>query len=100
MRKIVKEKKLLSIRFWGKIFGLKKNYYIVEAEESEAPIEEEAQKEEEKKESTEEGEQDALPKPKTKPQPKLTKEIKSGVNKYAYYVCHSGNLIVSYSFSW
>ncbi|KAK0164268.1 hypothetical protein PV328_002914 [Microctonus aethiopoides] len=32
IRKLIKEKPIINVRFWGKILGRPKNYYIVEAE--------------------------------------------------------------------
>jgi radial spoke head protein 4/6 len=108
----VEEKPLKSIRLWGKIFGQEQNYIIVEAELKEgandeddlianppdAPVlSDEAKKEAAGKED-EEGKQATLPededagapKPKTKPQVPLTREARTGVNKYVYYVTHYG----------
>ena len=87
-----------KLRFWGKIFGTQKNYYVAEAEQN---AEEEADDDEGNEEATEaedakedddeegEGEEDPLPKSTYKPPPTVPKEERgTGVNKYTYYVCN------------
>jgi len=121
MQKLMLEKGLKSMRFWGKIYGTKKNYYVVEADQKEEedddevygeddvvnPEEEEANLENENENNNEnenenenEGEGNEVqesqieepefpvPKIKIKKPNILSKEIKSGINKYVYYVCN------------
>ena len=47
MKKLVDVQPLQKVRFWGKIFGLEQNYYIVEAEYRDGEEPEEATEEEE-----------------------------------------------------
>ena len=112
LQQLVKEKPLKSVRLWGKIHGLHKSYIITEGElkdgiedeepaagESASPFADEtdaaaaavAAEGAEAPTGVEGGvvvsEDDAtLPKPKVKVVPPLPKEIRSGVNKYVYYV--------------
>jgi radial spoke head protein 4A len=87
IKKLVEEKSLKSARLWGKIIGLKANYIIVEGELKEGIADEEdalinkPQKPAEKDESKSK---------KTKPAKQLTRESKSGTNKYIYFVCSDG----------
>lgn len=86
-----------KLRFWGKILGTEKNYYIAEAEQNadeEVEEEEEENNENDDNKDGEEdeegdGEEDPLPKSTYKPPPTVPKEERgSGVNKYTYYVCN------------
>lgn len=98
MKQLVDKGHFEKLRFWGKIFGTEKNYYIVEAEQNaeddadddegaEEAAEQEAEKEEDDEE--EEGEEDPLPKSTYKPPPTVPREERgTGVNKYTYYVCN------------
>ncbi len=87
-----------KLRFWGKIIGTEKNYYIAEVEQN---AEEEADEEEGNEEGNEnedgnnvddeevEAEEDPLPKSAYKPPPSVPKEERgTGVNKSTYYVCN------------
>jgi radial spoke head protein 4A len=86
-----------KLRFWGKILGTEKNYYIAEAEQNadeEADDDdgnEEANENEDGKDGDEEegeGEEDPLPKSAYKSPPAVPKEERgTGVNKSTYYVC-------------
>ena len=49
MKKLVDVQPLQKVRFWGKIFGLEQNYYIVEAEYRDGEEPEEATEEADKK---------------------------------------------------
>lgn len=69
-------KSFLSMRWWGKVYGIHDNYYIVEVEEE--------QKEEEQKEGEEEQE---VPEKKILGTPAET----TGTNRYVYYVTTSRN---------
>ncbi|KAJ3037548.1 Radial spoke head protein 4 A [Rhizophlyctis rosea] len=107
MQNLAATKPLKSLRLWGKIFGSKGNYIIVEGEiresaadddEAAANADEEGEAgagegegepkegdEAEKKEGEEaEGGEDKGAKKKVQ---KLPKEVRAGVNKYVYYVC-------------
>jgi radial spoke head protein 4/6 len=90
IKKLVEQKQLKSIRFWGKIFGREKNYIITEAElkegsdDPEEAIVNAVPKLEEVKVEVQEGPK--LPKPKAFS--RLSREQRSGVNKYVYYVCN------------
>jgi len=123
MQRLMLDKGLKSMRFWGKINGTKKNYYIVEADQKEEddddevygeddlvnPEEEEGnlenennenEKENNENENENEGDENEVqesqieepeypvPKIKIKKPNTLSKEIKSGINKYVYYVCN------------
>ncbi|KAA3680749.1 radial spoke head protein 4A [Paragonimus westermani] len=90
-------------RFWGKIFGVMQNYYIletefIEGEETEEEDEEAVNNDENNTEledaEDEEGEtKDALPKSKWKSPPKVPREGNNmGVNKKVYFVCHEPGL--------
>ncbi|ORX86769.1 hypothetical protein BCR32DRAFT_324838 [Anaeromyces robustus] len=122
MQRLMTEKGLKSMRFWGKIYGTKKNYYIVEADQKDEDDDEEVygeddlpnpeeeeegnldnenddEKEKEKENENENDENEVqesqieepeypVPKIKIKKPNTLTKEIKTGINKYMYYVCN------------
>jgi len=123
MQKLMNDKGLKSMRFWGKIYGTKKNYYIVEADQKDEddddevygeddavnPEEEETNldnenennenNENENKEENENEENEIqesqieepeypVPKIKIKKPNPLSKELKTGINKYIYYVCN------------
>ncbi|ORX48989.1 hypothetical protein BCR36DRAFT_371054 [Piromyces finnis] len=124
MQKLMNEKGLKSMRFWGKIYGTIKNYYIVEADQKEEDDDEEVygdddivnqeeeeanlgdenenENENENNDNKNENEGDEnevqesqieepeypVPKIKIKKPNPLSKEIKSGINKYVYYVCN------------
>lgn len=53
MKKLIDVQPLQKVRFWGKIFGLEQNYYIVEAEYREGEEVEEATEEEEAEKKSE-----------------------------------------------
>lgn len=98
MKQLVERYPLESIRFWGKIFGIEENYYIVEVkfqdgkDEEEEGEEEEDNKNENETKDEEESEEDGDPVPKSnyKPPPVVPKEEKgTGVNKYTYFVCNA-----------
>lgn len=99
IKKLVNDKHIKSVRLWGKIFGSKSNYIIVETELKEGAADEDDQivnppaveaSVPEGELAADDPEKDA-PKPKSKPTKKLTVEKQSGVNKYIYYVCSYGN---------
>ncbi|CAL8086167.1 unnamed protein product [Calicophoron daubneyi] len=85
-----------NIRFWGKIYGTNKNYYVIEAEETiqkDQPLkittdllDTDMKKEEEDLGTLD---LDPLPKPDWKPPPTiLPEESGKGLNKKVYYVCN------------
>jgi radial spoke head protein 4/6 len=84
IKKLVEERQLKSVRLWGKINGLQSNYIIVEAELKDGVVDDEdaivnkPAKSVEKDESATKGKQTAKP---------LTRETKTGTNKYVYYTC-------------
>jgi radial spoke head protein 4A len=53
VKKLVQEKKLRSVRLWGKVLGLKQDYIVVEAESAESNAQQED--DEEMEEEEEEG---------------------------------------------
>jgi len=92
---------LVSVRFWGKIFGIHANYIIAEvqfregedAEEEAGEGEEEEEKEddkgEEESENGETNEDEDLPKSQWKPPPVIPKEEHhTGANKKVYFACN------------
>jgi radial spoke head protein 4A len=85
-----------KIRFWGKIFGTKQNYYVAECtftkgEEPQAPEAEEPEAGEPAADDAEgEGDGDGIELPKSEwkpPKPLATEEYGAGANKHMYYVC-------------
>lgn len=95
---------IISVRFWGKVFGTKANYIIAEAEYQEGEGEGEDEKEENREEESAEGgedeaeldndssesEKDEPPKSQWKPPPVVPKEEpKTGANKKTYFVCNN-----------
>ncbi|ESO12205.1 hypothetical protein HELRODRAFT_134183, partial [Helobdella robusta] len=109
MKQLAKEKDLQNVRFWGKIYGLEQNYFVVEAdyvegndEEEEEEVEEELEvgsflldnflsfiKELEEEEEDMDGNFLPLPKINYKPPPNPPKEEPgTGMNKKVYYVCN------------
>ncbi|KAJ1343554.1 hypothetical protein BSLG_001823 [Batrachochytrium salamandrivorans] len=112
IKKLVKEKSLKSVRLWGKIFGTQRNYIIVEAEVKEGVVD----PDDELANATlftnidaadklpvnntnngdspiaiskiQEDDEMELPKTKAKSVKPLTKETRSGVNRYVYYTSH------------
>ncbi|CAF0810935.1 unnamed protein product [Adineta ricciae] len=98
LKQLVDKSQFEKLRFWGKILGTEKNYYVAEVEQN---ADEEVEEEEENEENNEndekdadedeegEGEEDPLPKSAYKPPPSVPKEERgTGVNKYTYYVCN------------
>lgn len=103
LKQLIFTQQLGTIRFWGKIFGLEKNYIIAEGEFREGEGEEEENEEEEEEAQEEEPSKDDLtdnendepledaniPKSTWKPPPEVPKEeFRSGVNKKVYFVCN------------
>jgi len=99
LKKLTDTVSVTSCRFWGKILGLQKNYYIAEVqfrdEDEYAEGENENDVSEDSNENNEENEDDESsdkfpPKSSFKPAPKpATEEAgKAGVNKFVYFVCN------------
>lgn len=96
IKKLVETKQLKSVRLWGKIYGTRQNYIIAEAELKEgvedvedAIVNATEVVEGAVGESKSKSPADAkLPVPKTKQYANLSKESRTGANKYIYYVCH------------
>ncbi|PSN47031.1 Radial spoke head protein 4 A, partial [Blattella germanica] len=101
MHKLKQNQPITKMRFWGKIFGLTKNYNVVETEEegggepaTEPEPEEKVEGEEE--ENKEEGAGDAkfvpkakIPETTFKPPPVVPREASGeGVNKKVFFVCN------------
>lgn len=97
LKRLLDSKPLSSVRFWGKIYGLQKDYYVCEGEIDAERLPEDAG--EEPAEEEEEG----GPKPtaiydqlntyKAKPPPVIKPEAKgTGTNKYVYFVATSDDL--------
>jgi radial spoke head protein 4A len=106
LQQLVKEKPLKSVRLWGKIHGLHKSYIITEGELKDGVEDDEPAAGEgavhaadmdgaaaaaaEPVTGADGGvvseEDPTLPKPKVKAVKPLSKEVRSGVNKYVYYV--------------
>ncbi|XP_075250610.1 radial spoke head protein 4 homolog A-like [Convolutriloba macropyga] len=99
LKQLIDSHPLQKCRFWGKVLGIEKNYYIAEVEyregeeeEEEEEVQEEAEKEEEEKdeENAEGEEEDVLPKNDWKAPPPVPKEDKgTGANKYTYFVTNN-----------
>ena len=99
LKQLVDKSQFEKLRFWGKILGTEKNYYIAEAEQNaDEEVEEEednddANDKDDGKDGDEEeegdGEEDPVPKSTYKASPPVPKEERgTGVNKYTYYVCN------------
>jgi radial spoke head protein 4A len=91
MKQLAETQPLKSVTFWGKIYGMEKNYIIAEAQyrEGEEPQPEEEVAEAEEEEGEGEEEVDPLPKSTFKANPPLpNEEYGAGVNKKVYYVCN------------
>lgn len=99
LQKLTVDEPISSCRFFGKMLGLHKNYYIAEIQyRDEEEYEEEEEEEEGEDQDNEEEEEDnedeeewqRLPKSQFKPPKKLPKEAPGaiGANKYIYFVCN------------
>ncbi|KER20038.1 hypothetical protein T265_11320 [Opisthorchis viverrini] len=103
LKMLVNSHPLKSARFWGKVFGLAKNYYIVETEFIEGEDEEGEEEAEQIKETPrneltnliDEAEEnvETYPKSRWKPPPKVPQEpTHTGANKKVYFVCQEPGL--------
>lgn len=99
MKKLTDQVQLASCRFWGKMLGLDKNYYIAEVqllepEEAEEDSEDSSSsahnESSENLEEDDDEDEDKLPKSSYKSPPKVPNEPNSqaGANKHCYYVCN------------
>lgn len=96
LKNLVDTHTLQNVRFWGKVFGTKKNYIVAEVEYREGAEDEEGEEEEteekvaeEEEEEDEKSESDDIPKPEFKPPPKIPREENgTGCNKKTYFVCN------------
>jgi len=100
LKSLAMECTFVSVRFWGKIFGVKANYYIVEAEyregEGDKPSIDIDDDETNDNEATggdsdieEPKEDERLPKPDWKePDPIRSEDHHNGANRYVYFVCN------------
>ena len=100
IKKLVNDAPIKSVRLWGKIFGTKANYIIVETEFKEGATDEQdeiinppAVEDASADDQETDGPEKDAPKPKTKPTKRLGIEKKSGANKYIYFVCSYGNFL-------
>ena len=99
MKQLADKGQFEKLRFWGKILGTQKNYYVAEAEqnpddegEDEDENEEANENDEDKDNDDDDGEEDEDPLPKStyKPPAMAPKEERGiGVNKFTYYVCNA-----------
>lgn len=104
LKQLAMDEPIISVRFWGKVFGTKANYIIADAEYQEGEGEGEDEKEENREEESAEGgddeaeldnessenEKDEPPKSQWKPPPVVPKEEpKTGANKKSYFVCNN-----------
>jgi radial spoke head protein 4A len=100
LKQLIDKGQFEKLRFWGKIFGTQKNYYVAEAEQNadegegdEDEGNEETNPNDDNKDTGDmddmDGEEDPLPKSTYKPPAVVPKEERgTGVNKYTYYVCN------------
>ncbi|KAL7060130.1 hypothetical protein AAHC03_010111 [Spirometra sp. Aus1] len=98
MKSLTEKYPLTHVRFWGKIFGILQNYYIVETEvaEGESIQDSDDEDEIEEKDTNFVGDEEKLslteddfPKNRWKPPPTIPpEEFREGVNKCVYFVCH------------
>jgi len=93
IKKLVQEKDLKSARLFGKIFGSEKDYIVVESERREGD-EGDAEEEPAPAEQEPSAEEEGLPKSTFKPTLPAPKEVATGVNKYVYWVCNLGELLL------
>merc|ERR1711976_347844 len=97
LEKLCKDVNPASCRFFGKILGLEKNYYVAEITYRDEEEYEEEENEDEgdvtndpEEAFDEEEEDDPLPKSNWKPKKKVPKEVpgQAGANKFIYFVCN------------
>lgn len=100
LKKLCDQVSLMECRFWGKILGLEKNYYVAEVqfrdeEEYEENNEENGDNDDNANSESNDGDDedtaDKLPSSSFKPPPKAATEAagQAGVNKYVYFVCNN-----------
>jgi|Transcript_44378 radial spoke head protein 4A len=99
LKRLLDQKPLANIRFWGKIYGLQKDYYVcegeIDAERVNEPEGEEAAEEEEEGGPKPTAIYDQLNTYKAKPPPVIAPEARgTGTNKFVYYVATSVDLTV------
>lgn len=84
IQRLIRSKPLATARFWGKVTGIEKDYYIAEAEfnEGERPHPEPAEEGEDEPKKEEEDQNDDESKPRIVPP-----EEDAGPNLYSYFVC-------------
>ncbi|XP_060064318.1 radial spoke head protein 6 homolog A-like [Ylistrum balloti] len=104
MRDIVEQWPIENVRFWGKIFGIHQNYYVVETDFQEGDYESDTSDLglEDDIDIPDEGTSDSLfddlstsddIKPTYKPQPKIPCEpLGTGLNRKVYFVCSEPGL--------
>lgn len=106
LKQLTADEPLVSVKFWGKVFGTKADYIVAEAEYQDGEGEEDEKEEEEGREeggreggdedaegdneSSESGDKDEPPKSQWKPPPTVPKEEpKTGANKKIYFACNN-----------
>ncbi|XP_061170080.1 radial spoke head protein 6 homolog A-like [Saccostrea echinata] len=105
MRELVENWPIETLRFWGKIMGTRKNYYVVEAEFKDGEYDSDFSDEEEEKSSNDKIEDSMIfddesttvtedIKPYYKPPPRIPCEsLGTGLNKHIYFVCNEPGLL-------
>lgn len=88
IKRLVQVKNLKSARFFGKFFGLQKDYLIVESERREDDHGEEEVNPDADGEEKEGEKKDEAAEKKPQPLGEVPKETNAGVNRYVYYVCN------------
>eukprot|EP00033_Pygsuia_biforma_P000794 GCRY01000926.1.p1 GENE.GCRY01000926.1~~GCRY01000926.1.p1 ORF type:complete len:867 (+),score=252.04 GCRY01000926.1:141-2741(+) len=83
LQKLSQSQPLAKVRFFGKFFGIEKDYYIAEAEFKQG---ERGSMDEEEEEGESENEEEGEASPPTDKQ--APKEEETGVNTYVYFVCN------------
>eukprot|EP00038_Savillea_parva_P007408 m.169946 g.169946 ORF g.169946 m.169946 type:complete len:502 (+) comp13172_c0_seq1:58-1563(+) len=92
LKRLASEHPVTNVHFWGKIFGLEKDYVIAQCvyKEGEEPQAEETEFDDAGLDDRNDGDEEGDEKPKStyvKPRPLPIEEYGTGVNKYAYFVC-------------
>ena len=95
LKRLLDKEPLAKVRFWGKILGTQKDYYICEAKIDEARVPEKDEAEEEQPEQVGKPAEtiyQALNTYRAKEAPKVLAEDAKGVNEFKYYVATSDDL--------
>ena len=95
LKRLLDREPLAKIRFWGKIFGIRRNYYVAEAKIDESRVPEKEAADEEPAEQTgkpPESIYQVLNAYRAKETPRIAAEDAKGVNEFKYYVATSDDL--------